>query len=178
MRRIALTAAAWLAASIVGGCAAVRPFPASTLNDVPTDFSYLAGRASQTFKGVPTTVHPAVIAALDDLRVINLRQHNDGSTLVFEGTTADNRTASVAIKPHPGGTSRVSSRIGLFGDEALSRALMDRIAIRLGALPPAAIPTEIPSTPGSNPYFSKSAIPDSEMLKDRSDAINRGADAP
>ena len=178
MRRIALTAAALLAAPTFAGCASVRPFSVASMNDVPTDYSYVAGRATQTFTGTPVTVQPAVLAALEDLRFSGVKQHNDGSALVLEGTTADDRGAGVTLKPHAGGTTRLAARIGLFGDEPLSRAFMDRVAIRLGALPPAAITIEPPSSPGSNPYFSKSAVSDAEMLKDRADAINRGADSP
>jgi hypothetical protein len=64
----------------------------------------------------------------------------------------------------------VTIRIGWFGDEPLSRALMDRIGIRLGTLPPAAIPVEPPSSPAGNPFFSKNAVSDAEMLKDQADA--------
>ncbi|MHC5542385.1 DUF3568 family protein, partial [Singulisphaera rosea] len=80
-------------------------------------------------------------------------------------------------RPNPGAT-RVSVRIGWFGDEPLSKALMDRIGVRLGTLPPTAIPTDPPSEPGSNPYFSKSAIPDSVMLRDQADAIYRDSPVP
>ena len=109
---------------------------------------------------------------MEDLRIQAVRQINDGSTIVFEGTTADNRNASVTLRPNSLGT-RLTARVGLFGDQALSRAIMDRIGIRLGSLPPAAIPEEPPSTPASNPYFSRSAISDAEMLKDRLDNPDR-----
>ncbi|MFO0952431.1 MAG: DUF3568 family protein [Isosphaeraceae bacterium] len=177
MRRIALTAAAccWLT---LPGCASVRPLPLIGMDSTPTDFSFSAGRASQTFKGTPTSVQPAVVAALDDLRISAVHQRLDGGAIMYEATTADNRGANVALRPQPSGTTRVTARIGVFGDEALSRALMDRIAIRLGALPPDAVPVDPPSTPGGNPYFSRDAVSDEEMLKERSDALNRGADAP
>ena len=140
----------------------------TTLASAGTGYSYTAGRATQNFAYPPTTVQPAVLAAMEDLRVEAVRQINDGSTIVFEGTTADNRGASVTLRPHAIGT-RLSARVGLFGDQALSRAIMDRVGIRLGVLPPAAIPVEPPSTPASNPYFSRSAISDAEMLKDKID---------
>jgi hypothetical protein len=61
---------------------------------------------------------------------------------------------------------RVSCRIGWFGDEPLSRTLLDRVGVRLGLLPPAAIPDQPPSAPAANPLFSRAAVPDSEILRD------------
>jgi hypothetical protein len=177
MRGIALMATAAYVAATGAGCQTMSSSAFSALGPSgagagTAGFSYIGGRAVQTFAQSPVTVQPVVLAALDDLRVQALRQTNDGGAIVFECTTADNRRASVTLRPHPAG-SRLSARIGLFGDEPLSRALMDRVAIRLGNLPPAAIPAEPPSQPGSNPYFSRTAIPDSEMFKDLADAPYR-----
>ena len=102
---------------------------------------------------------------------------NEGGAIVFQGTTADNRNASVTLRPHPVG-SRLSARIGLFGDEPLSRALMDRVGVRLGERAPAAVPADIPSEPAGNPYFSRTAVPDAVLLKDQADAPYRGSSVP
>jgi hypothetical protein len=178
MRRIALTLTAALLAAFTGaGCSTMGPAALSALGGDGSGFSYSAGRAVQHFAFAPTAVQPAVLAAMDDLRIHTVRQTNDGSAVVFEGTTADNRTASVTLRPQSGG-SRLSARIGVFGDQPLSRALMDRVGIRLGTLPPAAIPDKPPSAPASNPYFSRSAVPDSIMLKDQADAPYKGTAVP
>lgn len=181
MRRIALTATALLAAVAGAGCQTVGPAAVSRMGrpEAPAGpgFSYSAGRAVQTYSQVPATVHPAVLAALDDLRVQAVREVNDGNAIIVEGTTADNRRASVTLRPHPGGT-RLSARIGLFGDEPLTHALVDRVGVRLGTLPPAAIPADPPSEPAPNPYFSRAAVPDSEMLKEQVVAPYRGTVVP
>ena len=172
MRRIARFAL--LLSSIAGfpGCSTMGTGVMNNLADSGTSYSYGAGRATQNFAYPPATVQTAIVAAMQDLRIQSVRQINDGSTIVFEGTTADNRGATVTLRPHTLGT-RLSARVGMFGDQALSRAIMDRIGIRLGSLPPAAIPEEPPSTPASNPYFSRSAISDEEMLKERADHPDR-----
>lgn len=191
MRRIALTVTALFAATASSGCVNPRPFssmvqavepPTGKAGEKQTGaegmgYSYFGGRAVQTFGQMPATVQPALVSALDDLRIQNVRQITDGGAVIFEGTTADNRKASVTLRPHASGT-RLSARIGLFGDELLSRAVMDRVGVRLGTLPPTAIPAEPPSQPASNPYFSKSAIPDSEMLKDHAEAYYRDSPSP
>jgi hypothetical protein len=182
-RRIAGAALALFAAATAGGCQTVNLSalkhpgrPGDKPGDSP-GYSYAAGRAVQSFDRPPTAVQPAVIAALDDLRIENLRQTNDGGVIVFEGTTADARKASVTLRPSPAG-SRLSARFGLFGDEPMSRALMDRVGVRLGSLPPSGIPTDIPSEPARNPYFSRTAVPDSVMLKDQADAPFRSSPVP
>ena len=78
----------------------------------------------------------------------------------------------VTLRPQQGKT-RISCRIGWFGDEALSKALLERTGIRLGTLPPAAVPENPPSTPGANPFFSRDAVPDEEMLRDVAEAPYR-----
>jgi hypothetical protein len=179
-RRVALTAAALLAATAGSGCMTVQPAAVTAQNggNGTTGFSYLGGRATQTFAPGPAAVQPAVLAAMDDLRMTAVRQTKEPGSLVLEGTTADNRRAAVTIHPQPGGATRLTTRIGLFGDEPLSRALMDRVAIRLGALPPSAIPVEPPSSPGANPFFSRSAVSDAVMLKDQADAPYRPSGIP
>jgi hypothetical protein len=68
------------------------------------------------------------------------------------------------------GSSTTTARVGWFGDQALSRAILDRIGVRLGELPPEPIPDTIPSTPARNPFFSREAVPDEIMLRDQADA--------
>lgn len=184
MRRIALTVTALFAAASAG-CQTVNPSALSALGRSADGaapgpsgaFSYFGGRAAQSYARPPAAVHPAVVAALDDLRVGSVRQLNEGAAIIYEGTTADDRKASVTLRPHPAG-SRLTARIGLFGDEPLSRALMDRVSVRLGTLPPSAVPADPPSSPSSNPWFSRSAVPDSVMFKDQADASFRGTGMP
>ena len=181
MRRIALTTAALLAASAASGCHTTSPSTLSASNQNPTSsavadpestFSYAAGRAIQTFPQSTATLQPIVLSALEDLRIHSVTLTREVGAVVFKGTTASAARASVTLRPTPDG-SRLSARIGLFGDEPLSRALMDRVGIRLGSLPPSAIPAEPPSEPDKNPYFSRDAVPDSEMLKDQAEAPYR-----
>ena len=185
MRRIARTATVMLVSTAAAGCQTTGPGTMSALATRPTSPSpngtglHLRGRPGGRRRSPqqPTAVQPAVVAALDDLRIASVRQISDGGTIVFEGVTADDRKASVTLRPDPGGT-RLVARVGLFGDQALSRALMDRVGIRLGTLPPAAVPAEPPSDPSPNPYFSRSAISDAEMLRDQAEAPYRATAVP
>jgi hypothetical protein len=136
---------------------------------VPVAFSYGAGKASQEFAAPAGTVQGVVAAAMEDLQIKRVRQRRDGQSHIFQGWTKDNTPAIVTLRPG-NGAARVTARIGWFGDEPFSRALFERIGIRLGHLPPAAIPQEPPSAPAPNPYFSRRAVPDKEMLREQSES--------
>jgi hypothetical protein len=164
MRRIAHSAAVLLLAA--PGCMTVEPIAGTVLGEGGSGYSYAAGRASQVFVYPQATLETAVVAAMDDLRIASVRKSLDGSVLRIDGLTPDRRTATVLVRPKQG-ASRVIVHIGWFGDEPLSKAVMDRIGIRLGTLPPSAIPAEPPSAPASNPYFSRDAVPDEVMVRDR-----------
>lgn len=181
-RRIAWTAAGLLVVAAGQGCQTAGPASWTLMDNHRGDFSYVAGRASRTFAAPPTTVLPAVRAAMDDLRVQSLRQINEQGTIILEATTADNRNATITLIPGTNGT-RMNTKIGMLGDEPLSRALSDRIGIHLGG-PTTTSPSSSPSptaestqttststrtTPVGNPYFSRTAVSDQEILKGSAD---------
>ena len=178
MRRIALTATALAAAFAPGaGCQTVGPATLAAAGQAGAEYAYTGGRAVQTLVQPPASVQPAVLSAMDDLRIAGVRQTRDGDAVVLEGTTADNRRATITVRQNGVGT-RLTARFGLFGDEPLSRALMDRVGVRLGALPPSAIPVEPPSNPASNPYFSRGAVSDAEMFREQAEAPYRSTAVP
>ena len=146
MRRIAIWAAVLFAGAALSGCSTVSPVAAPAL--AVTGFSYSVGRGTQDFAAPTDKAQAAVLGAMDDLRIHSVHQTHEPGAVFFEGTTADDRRAIVTVRPYGGGT-RLTTRIGLLGDEPLSRALMDRTGIRLGTLPPAPIPEKVPSKPGS-----------------------------
>ncbi len=177
--------------SLGPGCQTVAPLSAPTLaaagmgshagsssstgtgtgssNSTGTRSHYGGGRATQEFAFPSPVVQEALIAALTDLKVSAVRQHHDGPARIVEGTTADGRKVNVTLRPGVG-AARVSVRIGWFGDEPYAKAILERVGIRLGTLPPAAIPEEPPSAPSPNPFFSRSAIPDAIMFRDQAEA--------
>jgi len=160
---------------VSAGCKTVTPMAGNVIDG--SGFSYSAGRATQDFGCAPQALQSSITGAMDDLRFHSVRQTTDAGSIVYNGTTADDRRVSLLIHPYQG-QSRVSVRIGWFGDEPLSRALLDRIGVRLGTLPPAAIPVDPPSSPASNPFFSRDAIPDSEMLREQAEAPYRDTPVP
>ncbi len=164
-----------LVGMIVAGCMTVSPVAGPAL--VAPGFEYSAGQATQVFAAAPPTVETALRSAMDDLRIRPSPSRHDAGSVSVKGTTADNRRVVVTLEPTPGST-RVRTRIGWFGDEPLSRALMDRLGIRLGVLPPSAAEVEPPPAPASNPLFSRDAVPDSTMLRDQMDGGFRDSPVP
>lgn len=133
---------------------------------------YSTGRALQDFRFPLSVVEDASKEALQDLKFEIRRVSQDGVAAQIEARTADNRAIMLTFRPQSPVT-RVSCRIGWFGDEPLTRTLMRRIEVRLGTLPPEPIPDKLPSKPAPNPYLSRDAIPDSEMMKDMVEAPYR-----
>jgi hypothetical protein len=172
-RRIALSLVVVCGAWTIG-CATVSPKAAPMIDstDGPSAASYSAGRATQDFAKPAVPVGNAVAEAMDDLKMTSIERGHDGTVYKIDGKTADNRAVIVTIRQSKG-ISRVRCRIGWFGDEPLSKALLERAGVRLGTLPPAAIPENPPSSPGANPIFSRDAIPDAEMLRDIAEAPYR-----
>jgi hypothetical protein len=112
---------------------------------------------------------------MDDLGMTVTNRRHDGAASQVLGRTSDDQAVVVTIRPRQG-RMQVGCRIGWFGDDPLSRTLLQRVAVRLGTAPPAAIPEKPPSAPTPNPIFSRDAIPNSVMLRDRAD--NPYADRP
>jgi hypothetical protein len=152
------------------GCATVPPM--AELEAAGTGFSYSAGRGIQSFQAPPAVVLGVLNEAMGDLELKTIQFKRDGSVSRVESRTSDNRPVVATLRSHRGETY-VTVRVGWFGDEPLSRAVLERAAIRLGSQPPEAIPARAPSAPSRNPFFSRDAIPDAEMLRDFAEAPYR-----
>ena len=130
--------------AVLGGCRAVGPL--TNAGAGTSGFAYRAGTASQGFPVTPAEVRKVAVEALSDLRISSIRETIEpDTTLILDGTTGDGRSARLTIQPL-GAFTATTVRVGLLGDEALSKAILDRIGIRLGSMPPAAIPTEVPTS--------------------------------
>jgi hypothetical protein len=183
MRRIVLGAAA-IAAGAAGGCSTTGP-ARSMAGFVARD-----GLADRSF---PQSFDPVVAVTREAMADLGVREvavrldpdlapgghppAGNPRAATLSGRGADGRPVAVTIRSRGNGCD-VGVRVGRFGDEALSRTLLDRVGVRLGTLPPAPIPTEVPSTPGSQPFFSRAAVPDAVMLRDQAEAGYRDSPGP
>ncbi len=149
MRLALWTAGSCIAMSLLG-CATVPP--AARFDAPSTPITYSGARGWEVF---PAS-HAAVVAALHDsmvdLSLANIRGARAGSVSRLEATTAGKERVVATIRPHQELT-QVTIRVGWFGDEPLTKALLERLEVRLGTRAPEAIPETVPSAPSRNPYL-------------------------
>jgi Protein of unknown function (DUF3568) len=160
MRKVVLGSAVVVALGLAG-CQTVGITGNTAL--ATAGFSYQAGTASQSFPFAATQVQPALLEAMADLKMTSVRQTQEGKATSYHGLTADGRRVSVTVSRVPGAAagaieavetqSVLTARVGWLGDEPLSRALMDRVGIRMGSMPAAAIPSDPPSSPEKGTFF-------------------------
>ena len=105
------------------------------------------------------------MTAMNDLNLGNIRGARDGTVSRLEATTKDRERVVATIRSRRDIT-QVTIRVGWFGDQPLTKAILERVEVRLGSRSPEAIPATVPSAPSRNPYFARDAIPDAVMLRD------------
>jgi hypothetical protein len=106
---------------------------------------------------------------MNDLNLGDIRGFRDGTVSRLEATTREKERVVATIRTR-GDVTQVTIRVGWFGDQPLTKALLERMEVRLGSRSPEAIPSTVPSAPSRNPYFARDAIPDAVMLRDFADA--------
>jgi hypothetical protein len=157
-----------LAAAVTAGLAGCQTIgPASVPLLASGGLVYEGGTATQAFAYNQAQVTNALIEAMADLGIHQVRQTNTVDHLSFDGKTVDGRRANVNLDSRVT-PPVVTARFGWLGDEALSRAFMDRVGIRLGSLPPSAIPAEPPTSPARPPIMMgpERTVPGSRPLSD------------
>lgn len=174
MRRIVILGAAALLATACAGCMTFGPLnPKAGIADA----SFEEGWGAQGFAYPPEKVRDTAREAMSDMQMHTVHKSRaEPSSLLLDGQAHDGRHVRIVVRPSGVG-SLVTVRVGRLGDEALSRAVLERIGVRLGTLPPAAIPEEPPTSPRRS-FFSKNAVPDSEMLREQSIAGYRDTISP
>ena len=157
------------------GCRTVgmNAIPARSL----VSYTYNQGRASQGFAANSEDVRKAVAESAADLRIHSMRVTEMPGVVTYEGKTAGNNPVTITLHSQSVFTL-VTVRIGLLGDEALSRAFMDRIGIRLGTAPANALPSIEPPATENGGVLSRDAVKDEVMLRDRIDAGYRDQGSP
>jgi hypothetical protein len=136
-----------------------------------TGYSYRAGAASSTFPQAEPEVLEATFAAMEDLSMQTSKEpQRTGTATSVTARAADGRRVRIDLRPQ-GESTTATVKVGLAGDEPLSKALIDRMDIRLRNLPPSAIPDEIPTDEHvESAVLSRDAVSDSEMLRGFTDS--------
>jgi hypothetical protein len=141
------------------------------------EYSFEDGWGAQGFDVAGDKVLEAAQQGMGELKMHTIHQSRfDVTTRILDGQAHDGRHIRVVVRPSGSG-SLVTARVGRFGDDALSKALMERIGVRLGTLPPAEVPDEPPTSPRRR-FFSKFAVPDAQMLRDEAEVGYRDSLTP
>jgi hypothetical protein len=141
MRRTDLMALA-CASAIVGGCQAAGQYPGIA----PSFYAYtfFNGQVSEVFQFPPQFVETSCLQALADLGFGSIERCVEGPLVVITAVSPDGyRPTRITIEPQNAMTMfRIRVGRGVLGDEPLSKAVIDRIALNYGALPRTIIPIE------------------------------------
>ena len=116
------------------GCSMTTPFgPVGQLAaPAPLGPLYFGGNGSQLFPASDTFL-VETRESMDDIGMHSIVEKREGNKTILEAKTVNGRRAHVEFKPEAGNV-RVITRFGPLGDEALSRAFLDRMAARLGTV--------------------------------------------
>ncbi|MCC7146756.1 MAG: DUF3568 family protein [Phycisphaeraceae bacterium] len=117
-----------LAASVLtlSGCLAV-----AAAGGAAGGVAYVMGDLEAVVEATPQKTIKAAELAADDLKL--LRIASEASDLEGKLTlrTSSDKKITVTVKKETDAASKLSIRVGIFGDEAMSRALYDKIRAHL-----------------------------------------------
>ncbi len=120
-------------ALLTAGCQMTTPFgPIGTPPTPTAGPTYFGGNGSQLYPPSDDFVGRTK-EAMDDLGLSQVTERREGIKTLLEARTVNGRKAHIEMKPESGNV-RVYARFGPFGDEALSRAFLDRMASRHGTV--------------------------------------------
>jgi len=110
-----------LAAAAVGGGAAAG---AGTI-------AYIKGELKSTEGYSIDRTWTATVAAIDELQFIVINKVKDAVSAELKAQTADNKTVNIELKRIADNLTEIKIRVDTFGDEALSRYILNKIQANL-----------------------------------------------
>jgi hypothetical protein len=115
-----------LAIAALQGCLAV-----AAAAGAGAGVAYAKGDLEATLDGTPPEIVSAAEAALEDMEIAVTAARSTALDGEVRGETARDKDVSISVAKRSDATSRLSIRVGTFGDESMSRAIYDRIRARL-----------------------------------------------
>ena len=94
--------------------------------------SYVKGELRTTYAASLNRTWEATLSALKDLQLNVRSTKKDATEGNIEATKADGTSVKINLEPAGPDTTSVRIRVGLFGDEEVSRVINRQIASRLG----------------------------------------------
>jgi uncharacterized lipoprotein len=94
--------------------------------------AYVRGELQTTYAASFNRTWEASLAALKDLGITVYNTEKDATEGNIEATKADGTKVKINLKPAGVDTTSVKIRVGIFGDEEVSRTISNQISKRLG----------------------------------------------
>jgi hypothetical protein len=94
--------------------------------------AYVKGELQTTYAASFNRTWDASLAALKDLGITVYNTQKDATEGNIEATKADGSKVKLNLKPTGSDTTAVKIRVGIFGDEEVSRTISNQISKRLG----------------------------------------------
>lgn len=88
---------------------------------------YFKGQLEEEIKAPVPAAHKAVMSALWDLKLPVLEDNHDSLTAKMKSKLANGTDVWITIDSVAGNASKVTIRVGMFGDEEKSRMILDAI---------------------------------------------------
>ena len=130
------TSPAWIALVVAlalsSGCQSITP----PLRPDPgvTGYAYVNGYAVQRYLYAPNLVERAATEAMSDMKFHAVKRKVESNGVSLCGYTYDGRFITFTFEPCNEGTIG-TVRVDTYGDEPISKILLDRTSIRLATLP-------------------------------------------
>lgn len=125
-KRLVFTAALLLSAS-----AAYTPLSAAGTEVEAPFFSRVRGGVEVVFEHSLEDVTKAVSKSLDKMKFTKISVKSDVLVSVFVATTAEEKKIKIKVTKISAESSKINVQVGLVGDEAVTRALVDKIKSEL-----------------------------------------------
>jgi hypothetical protein len=126
VRRASLVVVVLCAAALCGsGCAVLLVGAAAGAGVAGT--AYVLGDLEAQLEADPPAVAKATDRALDALQIRRISNSSSGLDAVIVGRTGADKKVTVKVKGAGEGRSKISIRVGAFGDESMSREILRRI---------------------------------------------------
>lgn len=93
--------------------------------------AYVRGELSATLSNSFEAVDRASAAALQQLQLVKINDRKDAFVSIARARTADDKKVEIKLTKLSNDTTKVQIRVGVFGDEAKSLAILDKIKSNL-----------------------------------------------
>lgn len=97
-------------------------------------YAYVRGELQSAEEAPLGRAHAAAEGAMEDLQFAITESRLDGATAEVAAITSDDRKVRVKLERASGEVTRVAIRVGLFGDQALSLLVLQKMRDRLSPL--------------------------------------------